>query len=63
MEYDIEKLLQDAIAAFRSMPRERQAVMEREQAISFVYGNVAIENELITREMVERACDKCATSS
>jgi hypothetical protein len=30
----------------------------REQRLSFVYGNTHIENELITREMVEEADEK-----
>ena len=31
----------------------------RRQAISFAYGNLAIENSGITREMVEQAYDRC----
>ena len=29
-----------------------------EQRRSFVYGNTHIENEMITREMVDRACEQ-----
>ena len=29
----------------------------REQRIDFAYGNTKIENEMVTREMVERAVD------
>lgn len=32
-------------------------VPSREQRIDFAYGNTKIENDLITREMVERAVD------
>jgi hypothetical protein len=32
-------------------------VPTREQRIDFAYGNTKIENELITREMAERAVD------
>ena len=32
-------------------------VPSREQRIDFAYGNTKIENELVTREMVERAVD------
>lgn len=31
---------------------------EAEQRISFVYGNCAIENDEVTREMVEQAAQK-----
>ena len=31
---------------------------EREHKISFVYGNINIENPLVTREMVEKLVDK-----
>lgn len=34
-----------------------ERVPSREQRIDFVYGNTKIENDLITREMVERAVD------
>lgn len=54
---NLEKLLRESAAAFKAMPPEKQAAMRREQAISFVYGNLAIENDLITREMVEIAYD------
>lgn len=33
-------------------------VPSREQRIDFAYGNTKIENEAITREMVERAADR-----
>lgn len=31
---------------------------EREQRLSFVYGNTYIENDMITREMVEEADER-----
>jgi hypothetical protein len=34
------------------------AVPSREQRIDFAYGNTKIENEAITREMVEQAADR-----
>ena len=51
-----EKTLRELIEWARSYemtPEER-----REQAISFAYGNAAIENPLITREMVEQAAER-----
>lgn len=41
----------------RDLPPMTAAQM-REQRISFVYGNLAMHNPAITREMVERAVDK-----
>ena len=49
MSEDLEKLIELA----RTI--EMTASEEREQRISFVYGNTHFENERITRETVERA--------
>jgi hypothetical protein len=50
---DLEALLAKA----RSLPPMTAAQL-REQRISFAYGNLAIENPHITRDMVERAHDE-----
>lgn len=55
---ELMKLMHLAQAAFEALSPEEQKVYRREQAISFVYGNLAIDNENITREMVEKAYDE-----
>lgn len=49
--------LKASVEAFERLSPQEQKAHRRAQAISFVYGNLAIENEHITREMVERAYD------
>jgi hypothetical protein len=53
----LEKLIKDSIESMKRMSHEELRIMRREQAISFVYGNLAIDNDRITREMVEKAYD------
>lgn len=48
--------LEEIIAVARTVKMTPEE--EAEQRISFVYGNIAIENDLVTREMVERAAQK-----
>ncbi len=50
----LKKLLEAARTAVPS-PEHRE-----EQRRSFVFGNTAFENELITREMVDREAEKLA---
>jgi hypothetical protein len=50
----LKKLLEAAKTA-RPTPEQRE-----EQRRSFVYGNTHFENELITREMVDREAEKLA---
>lgn len=50
-EDEFNELL-DAARAARPTPEQREA-----QRRSFVYGNTRLENELITREMVDRAAE------
>jgi hypothetical protein len=48
-------VLIEAAKKLRPTPEQRE-----EQRRSFVYGNTAYENELITREMVDRQAEKLA---
>ena len=50
----LKKLLEAAKAASQT-PEQRE-----QQRRSFVYGNTHFENELITREMVDREAEKLA---
>lgn len=52
------KTLIDASRKAR-MPREEREAQRR----SFAYGNTHFENELITREMVDRAAEKLSATS
>jgi hypothetical protein len=55
---DLDALLTASVEAFARMTPTEQRAMRRAQAISFAYGNLAIENDRITREMVEKAYDE-----
>jgi hypothetical protein len=52
---DALKKLLDAAKTARTSPEQRE-----QQRRSFVYGNTAFENSLITREMVDREAEKLA---
>ena len=52
---DALKKLLDAAKTARTSPEQRER-----QRRSFVYGNTAFENSLITREMVDREAEKLA---
>ena len=52
---DALKNLLEAAKAAKPTPEHRE-----EQRRSFVYGNTHFENELITREMVDREAEKLA---
>lgn len=54
MTEDLKKLLEAAKTA-NPTPEERE-----QQRRSFVYGNTHFENQLITREMVDREAEKLA---
>jgi hypothetical protein len=54
MNADLKKLLEAAKTAKQS-PAQLEA-----QRRSFVYGNAALENGLITREMVDQEAEKLA---
>ncbi len=54
---DLDARVKAAIEAFERLPPEEKRAHRRAQAISFVYGNLAIENERVTREMVANAYD------
>lgn len=55
MKYTLDQLLQKSVAAFNAMSPEQQKEMLRQQRISWVYGNLSLDNPSITREMVEEA--------
>lgn len=50
---DALKKLLEAVKTARPTPEQRE-----EQRRSFVYGNTHLENELITREMVDREAEQ-----
>ena len=52
MAHELEKLLE---AAKRIIPSNEQ---REEQRRSFAYGNTAIENDLITREMIDAEAER-----
>jgi hypothetical protein len=52
MTDDLEKLLEAAKTA-KPTPEQRE-----QQRRSFVYGNTHLENEMITREMVDREAER-----
>jgi hypothetical protein len=52
MAHELEKLLE---AAKRIVPSNEQ---REEQRRSFAYGNTAIENALITREMIDAEAER-----
>jgi hypothetical protein len=52
MAHELEKLLE---AAKRVVPSKEQ---REEQRRSFAYGNTAIENDLITREMIDAEAER-----
>lgn len=55
---ELDALVRASIEAFARLSPEEKRAHRRAQAISFVYGNLAIENDNITREMVEKAYDE-----
>ena len=56
MTEDLKSLL-EAAKRIASTPAQRE-----EQRRSFAYGNTALENDRITREMVDRQAEKLAES-
>jgi hypothetical protein len=52
---DALKKLSDAAKTAKPTPEHRE-----QQRRSFVYGNTHFENELITREMIDREAEKLA---
>ena len=54
MHRNLEQLIELA-RKVRMTPEQEQA-----QRRSFAYGNVGIENKLVTREMIDRAADRLA---
>ena len=58
MTTDLTELAAKANAAVKALPAETQRKMRREQAISFVFGNLSLSNPAITRKMVASAYDE-----
>ncbi len=55
---ELDELLRKAVEAFNSLsPKEKKEHL-RLQRISWVYGNLALSNPDITREMVEKAAEE-----
>ncbi len=57
MPEDIEKLI-EAARLIPATPQQRE-----EHRRSFAFGNAAIENALVTREMIDNEADKLALGS
>lgn len=55
---ELARLLRESAERVALMTPLDQAKMRRDQAISFVYGNLVIANPNVTREMVEQAYDE-----
>jgi hypothetical protein len=58
---DIMPTLEELIEATRKIKMTPE--QEAEQRRSFVYGNTKIENDLITREMVDEADERLSAAS
>lgn len=54
---DLNELIQKSIAAYNAMTLEEKKELHRKQRISWVYGNLVLDNPHITREMVEKAAE------
>lgn len=52
---ELDGLLQKAKKAWEEMSPDQKRELHRAQRISWVYGNLALSNPDITREMVEEA--------
>ena len=57
MTDDLKDLIE---AAKKAQPSPEQREQQRR---SFAYGNAAFENELVTREMIDREADKLSRES
>jgi hypothetical protein len=55
---ELDVLLKKAVASFNSMTLEEQQAILREQAISFVYGQMMDCNPEITREQVREVVNR-----
>lgn len=54
---DLDKLIKESIENFNNLSPEEKRKHLHQQKISWVYGNLVIENPNITREMVEKAAE------
>ena len=52
---ELDELIKKSIAAFNAMTPTEKEEYRRQQRISWVYGNLVIDNPKITREMIEEA--------
>lgn len=53
----LDEKLKASVAEVKAMTPEARREMFRQQRISWVYGNLAIDNPNITREQIERAAE------
>ena len=53
-----EELMKKAIAAFEALPPEEKIRHNHEQRISWVYGNLSLDNPTITKEIVKKAAEE-----
>ncbi len=58
MSASLRQLAAEAIARFNALSPEEQRAKRRARAISWAYGNAALSNPDVTREMVEAAYDR-----
>jgi len=52
---DLDELIRRSIEVFDALPPEEKRKHRHAQRVSWVYGNLALSNPNITREMVEEA--------
>ncbi len=57
-KFDLESLVVRAIAAFERLSDKEKRQHRRQQAISFVYGNLKLDGCDVTMEDVEKAYDE-----
>ena len=58
IDVEIQLSVRKAVEFYKKLPPEAQKIMDKEQAISFVWGNISADKHDITREMVEKAWEK-----
>lgn len=55
---NLDKLIKEAAEVFSKLSPEQKKEVLRQQRISWVYGNLSLDNPDITREMVEKAAEE-----
>ena len=54
---DLDDLIKRSMTAFDALPPEGKRRHRAAQRVSWVYGNLSLDNPHITREMVEKAAE------